>query len=199
MIIGITGKACAGKDRYARVFAEFGAEVIDVDHLGHAALEANKEQILAHFGPSVEEAGVINRKALGAIVFANPTQLAALEAISHPWMVEHIKEMIARSEAELIIVNAALLTRMGLDHLCSHVLYIWAPRWVRYRRCTKRDCLSYQQFIQREKQQRDITYRNLSKATKNYRLWNWASAKTIYRQVQRCCVRIMFERCNRTK
>ncbi len=69
VVIGITGKACAGKNQYAKAFEELGARLIDVDRLGHQALEANKDRIIAEFGDSVADRGEIDRKALGAIVF----------------------------------------------------------------------------------------------------------------------------------
>ncbi|HRV23782.1 MAG TPA: dephospho-CoA kinase, partial [Sphaerochaeta sp.] len=139
VVIGITGKACAGKNQYAKAFEELGARLIDVDRLGHQALEANKDRIIAEFGDSVADRGEIDRKALGAIVFSDPTKLKVLEGISHPWMVARIERILAEETAEVIVLNAALLSRMGLDRLCSHILFIAAPRCLRFRRCKARD------------------------------------------------------------
>lgn len=197
VVLGITGKACAGKDRYAKVFEELGARLIDVDRLGHQALEANQDRIIAEFGDSIEHQGTIDRKALGAIVFSDLSRLKALEGISHPWMVARIEEILAEETADAIVLNAALLSRMGLDRLCSHVLFITAPRCIRFRRCKARDGLSWEQFLKREASQRDITFRSIDPNAARYRLRNWGSTEIIHRQVRRCCVRIGFKRCSR--
>lgn len=192
LVIGITGKACAGKDQYAKAFEELGARVVDVDRLGHQALEANRDRIVAEFGLSIEHRGVIDRKALGAIVFSDPAKLEVLEGISHPWMRARIGEILDEEPEGLIVLNAALLSRMGLDRLCSHVLFIAAPRCLRFRRCKARDGLSWRRFLKREASQRDVTYRSLDPNVPRRRLWNWGSLSLIHRQVQRCCGRIGF-------
>lgn len=197
VVIGITGKACAGKNQYAKAFEELGARLIDVDRLGHQALEANKDRIIAEFGDSVADRGEIDRKALGAIVFSDPSKLKALEKISHPWMVARIERILAEETAEVIVLNAALLNRMGLDRLCSHILFITAPRCLRFRRCKARDGLSWRQFLKREASQRDISYQLLDPKAIHHRLWNWGSMEIIHRQVQRCCGRIGVKRCSR--
>lgn len=199
IIIGITGKACAGKNQYAKVFKDLGARLIDVDLLGHQALEANRDRIIAEFGPSIEDQGGINRKALGAVVFSDPSKLKALEGISHPWMVARIERILAEETAEVIVLNAALLSRMGLDRLCTHVLFIAAPRCIRFRRCKARDGLSWGQFLKREAHQRDIAYRSIDPDAVRHRLWNWGSMSLIHRQVQRCCGRIGIKRCSRNR
>ena len=197
VVLGITGKACAGKDQYAKAFEELGARLIDVDRLGHRALEANKDRIIAEFGGSIKNQGVIDRKALGAIVFSDPSKLKALEGISHPWMVAQIEKILAEETADVIVLNAALLSQMGLDRLCSHVLFITSPRRLRFRRCKARDGLSWEQFLKREASQRDITYRSIDPNAARHRIRNWGRVEIIHRQVRRCCVRIGLKRCSR--
>ena len=38
-VIGLTGKAAAGKNVVSEVFASLGCAIIDVDQLGHAVLD----------------------------------------------------------------------------------------------------------------------------------------------------------------
>ena len=88
MVVGLTGKYCAGKNEAARVFAERGFRVVDVDRLGHQALEASRDEIAARFGPGVMDPhGGVDRKKLGKLVFGDRKKLRDLEDIVHPLMV----------------------------------------------------------------------------------------------------------------
>ena len=83
--IGLTGMYCAGKNRIASLLEKRGIPALDVDKLGHAAIEQERDAILRRFGPEILGAGgAIDRKKLGALVFGESEELAALEAIVHP-------------------------------------------------------------------------------------------------------------------
>ncbi|MEW5815734.1 MAG: dephospho-CoA kinase, partial [Spirochaetota bacterium] len=95
MVIGITGKYCAGKNVAARILEARGFYIIDVDKLGHQALADNKEAIVRSFGAGVlDEKGNVSRAALGGIVFKDSSALHRLEGISHPPMIKEVKKII---------------------------------------------------------------------------------------------------------
>mgnify|MGYP001183749579 FL=1 len=48
MIVGITGKYCSGKNAVAAEFERRGYFHIEVDKLGHAALDLKKDEIEKH-------------------------------------------------------------------------------------------------------------------------------------------------------
>jgi dephospho-CoA kinase len=73
-VIGLTGTYCAGKNYIGRLMEARGLPVLDVDKLGHRAIETEQGAILERFG----------RDILGAKVFGKPDELAALEGIVHP-------------------------------------------------------------------------------------------------------------------
>ncbi|MFA5447677.1 MAG: dephospho-CoA kinase [Sphaerochaeta sp.] len=156
VVIGLTGKVCAGKDEYARAFGERGALVIDMDKLGHQVLEEQHKAISETFGASLVVDGKVDRGALGAQVFSDQAKLRALEEILHPAMVERTKAIISEAKEETVVINAALLKRMGLVELCDRVVFIAAPLWLRYLRCYKRQNLSIQSFCKRNRAQKDI-------------------------------------------
>lgn len=160
LVIGLTGRSCAGKDRFAKEFAALGVPVIDVDGLGHGALVAQTGRVVETFGPQVLACdGAIDRKALGRIVFGDPSKLKQLESISHPWMVGECHRMVAEAEKggqRMVVLNAALLYRMGLDALCDAVIFVKASFYTRYRRAKERDKVSWEVFRAREKAQGDI-------------------------------------------
>ena len=53
MIIGLTGKSCAGKDLFASFLPCGRFSVIDVDKLGHEALEKNRKALAEAFGDGI--------------------------------------------------------------------------------------------------------------------------------------------------
>jgi dephospho-CoA kinase len=130
LIVGLAGKACAGKDSLVPFFADRGFTVIDADRLGHAALEANREALVARFG-------TIDRKVLGKIVFSDPVALADLEAVSHPWIAGEVRRLIAVGGD--VVINAALLHKLALFRLCDVVVWVQAPLWIRILRARRRD------------------------------------------------------------
>src|SRR5262249_33937988 len=105
-------------------------------------------RILERFGPGIltkpgPEDGrhtepQIDRRALGALVFADPTARAALEAILHPPMRGRFHRAIERALqhgcTSLIVLDAAILLEAGWDDLCDRIVFVAAPRAERLRR-----------------------------------------------------------------
>ncbi len=180
MIIGLTGKYCAGKNAAAAVFEEKGIPSIDVDKLGHRALDARIEEIAEAFGPEVvvtDKNGkrTVDRKALGSIVFSDPQKLFRLEKISHPWMKAETARLTAGYKAEgrrHVVVNAAILYRMELDKLCDCVIWIEAPLVTRFRRALKRDSAGIAAVIKRIYTQRQLKPKPSENSVDIYRVEN---------------------------
>jgi dephospho-CoA kinase len=142
-VIGLIGGIGGGKSRVAALLAEHGAFVIDADAVGHALLEQRpvRDLVVARFGPSILDRsdpvgdgdGIrIDRRALGAIVFARPEALRQLEAILHPRMRRTFARAIAREtrrgRARAVVLDAAVLLEAGWDTLCDRVVFVDAPR-----------------------------------------------------------------------
>jgi dephospho-CoA kinase len=70
LVVGLAGFYCSGKSTLAAgICAHFGWEQIEVDHVGHQALVACRNQIVATFGHDIcATDGSIDRKILGKIV-----------------------------------------------------------------------------------------------------------------------------------
>ena len=134
MIIGLTGKSCAGKDTVAAMLPSDSFVVIDVDALGHTALESNHEKLEEAFGPSIfKQDGSVDRKILGPMGFSDAEKLATLNDITHPWMKEEaLKEAKdAEKRGMIAVINAALLESMGFVSYCDLVVFVTAPYEVR--------------------------------------------------------------------
>ena len=73
-----------------------GVTVIEADRVGHAVLGPSGPAFgaVAERWPDVVHDGEIDRRALGRQVFADPAELAALEAITHPHIRARVGELI---------------------------------------------------------------------------------------------------------
>jgi dephospho-CoA kinase len=162
VVIGLTGGYCAGKDAVARLLARRGFAVLDVDRIGHEVLEERCDAVVAAFGESVRRAdGSIDRRAVGRIVFADPAALALLEKIVHPAMVARVRSLAAAEAAagRDVVVNAAILRRMGLDRYCDAVVEVRARACTRVLRGMRRDGLGPVQVLRRMRSQRPGPFR----------------------------------------
>jgi dephospho-CoA kinase len=158
VVLGLAGAYCAGKNAVAAILAERGFTIIDVDAVGHEVLKEPeaRDRVAARFGPGVLDAGgEVDRRELGRRVFRDRRELAALERIVHPRMVERVSRELALLNGPAV-VNAALLFRMGLDRLCEAVLCVRAPWWARLARARRRDGLGLVQGLRRIASQRGI-------------------------------------------
>ena len=138
MVIGVAGKTCAGKNTVIKPLEEMGFCHVDVDQLGHIALENQKGKLFEAFGPEIRnQDGSVNRRALGTIVFSNPEEKRKLEGIVHPEMVRMVENII--EEQQNVIINAAILFEMRLDRFCDLIFWVDAPAIVRFFRGLLRD------------------------------------------------------------
>lgn len=146
-LVGITGPIGSGKSLFARLLADrHGAVVLDADRLGHEVIApggAAQGVVLARFGDAIRDRdGAIDRTRLAAIVFRDPSALAALETISHPLILAAVGERVSALKtagyAGMILLDAAVLPRW-LDrlHLAALIL-VQAAAEVRLSRLVQR-------------------------------------------------------------
>jgi len=127
MVVGVAGKLGSGKSVAAGLLADAGWRVIDVDLLGHRALDTERDRIVDAFGRGVlDRDGRIDRRRLGPLVFGSADARRRLDAIVHPVMVSSVRNLVETGPSE-IVIDAALLYPMGLDKLCDLVLWVHAP------------------------------------------------------------------------
>lgn len=148
-IIGLTGGIGAGKSTVARLLGRHGAAVIDVDGLGREVLEPGGsavQQVRERFGPGVvADDGGIDRRVLAAVVFADPDELRALEAISHPAIDAAIDARLDEEPADAVVVlDMAVLVESSLGRALPSgrgydtVVVVEAPLDVRLERLVER-------------------------------------------------------------
>src|SRR5262245_34362751 len=102
-VLGLVGGIGSGKSEVAAALARRGGCVVAGDPLGHEALRQPgvREQVVARWGSELlGPDGEIDRRTLGAVVFAAPGERAALESIVHPWIGRRLAEQVAAARAD---------------------------------------------------------------------------------------------------
>ncbi|MCD9142245.1 dephospho-CoA kinase [Streptomyces albireticuli] len=127
--VGLTGGIGAGKSEVSRLLASYGAVVVDSDKIAREVVEPGTPglaAVVAEFGPGVlTPEGALDRPALGAIVFADPGRLAALNAIVHPLVRERSAQLEAAAGPDAVLVHdVPLLAENGLAPLYDLVIVI---------------------------------------------------------------------------
>lgn len=143
MIIGITGGSGCGKTTALDIIRQAGGIVLDCDAIYHGLLETDKEllrAIEARFPGTVTD-GVLQRKKLGAVVFADPEALEDLNRITHKAVADEVQRRLAHGP-ELAAIDAIGLFESGLDKLCKLTVAITAPTEDRIARLMARDGIS---------------------------------------------------------
>ena len=143
MIIGITGGIGSGKSVVCRELKEMGYPVYDTDKEAKKLIlhqEDVHQRIEQHFGEEVFAHGAYQTAWVAQQVFAQPTLLAALNAIVHPAVKEDIRRWAAeQTESKWLFVECAILYEAGMDALCDQVVCVSAPEEVRIERVIARD------------------------------------------------------------
>ena len=143
-ILGITGPTGSGKTTVLRRIAARGGCVLDLDQVYHQLLETNKallSALEARF-PGVIQEGVLNRKALGSIVFSDPQALAGLNQITGEFILaETNRRLLEAREAgfSLAAIDAINLLEGELAQRCRYTIAVVAPVEARVRRLMARD------------------------------------------------------------
>lgn len=143
MIIGITGGSGCGKTTALNVIRDMGGLILDCDAIYHQLLNTDAQMLAdieARF-PGTVENGALNRKKLGAIVFADEKALLDLNAITHGAVKKEVLRQL-ESKPKLAAIDAIGLFEGGLAELCHVTVAVTAPEEDRIARLMARDGIS---------------------------------------------------------
>lgn len=150
-VLGLTGSVGMGKSVAAAMLRRMGVPVHDADREVHDLLAPGGgalKEVTAAF-PGVVRRGVLDRRALGRIVFADPRALARLEAILHPKVRARERRFMRRMRARrapLVALDIPLLYETGGDRRCDRVAVMWAPGFMQRARVMRRPGMSAARF-----------------------------------------------------
>ena len=156
----ITGSIASGKSTVVNLLKERGFSVIDADLIAHEQLEICKREIIEVFGEQIlDEAGKIDRKKLGAIVFREPKKLKNLEQILHPKIKAEILSKALQLEClgQVYFVDIPLFFEKKECYAeFKNVVVIYAPKELLLSRLMSRNALSLEEAKARVELQMDI-------------------------------------------
>ena len=143
MIIGITGGTGCGKTTLLELLRWQGAAVLDCDEIYHQLLLSDREMLssISDRFPGTVENGRLDRKKLGAIVFADDQALLDLNAITHGAVKQEVLRQLD-AQPELAAIDAIGLFEGGLAELCDLTVAVTAPPDARMARLMARDGIS---------------------------------------------------------
>lgn len=146
-VIGLTGGIGSGKSTVSSYLQSKGYYIIDADKMAHEMTVKGSsclESLVKEFGPSIlTEDGELNRKKLGAIVFADQEKKLRLEELTTKVIVKTIEKEVfdlrREEKYDIIFLDVPLLFETGLDRICDGVALVTADEEVRVERVVKRD------------------------------------------------------------
>ena len=151
--IGLTGGIASGKSTVARLLQHnHGLPLLDADVEARQALAPGSpaaRAVVDRFGTAVLAPGsdpgaaVLNRAALGRIVFDDARQRGWLEQLVHPIVrARFAQQLQALAAAPLVVLVVPLLFEAGLQSQCSEVWLVDCDEQQQLTRLMARDGLS---------------------------------------------------------
>ncbi len=157
--IGLTGGIASGKSTVGRLLADrHGLPVLDADLYAREALapgSAASRAVLERYGPQVRAGGtaggaVLDRAALGRLVFADAAERHWLEELVHPLVRRRFAAELERlAAAPVVVLMVPLLFEAGLESLCSEVWLVDCEPPQQLQRLLARDQLSPDEALAR--------------------------------------------------
>jgi dephospho-CoA kinase len=147
-LVGLTGGIASGKSTVSQMLRDLGADVIDADALAREVVEPGTpglQEVSRRFPGVLGPDGRLDRAKLGARIFFDPQERAALNAILHPLIQEEFRRRTAALERQgkpLVVYDAALLIENGLHRQMDAVVVVSAPDEVQRRRLMERNGLT---------------------------------------------------------
>ena len=161
-IIGLTGGIGSGKSTVLEFLQGYGMDVYVADVEAKKLMNTDRElidQVLNLFGNQSYKDGKLNRSYISSIVFNDKDKLEALNKLVHPKVHAHFKDFIAKSTAEFVVYEAAILFESGSDKFCDYIILVTANIEDRIERVMRRDGVSKKQVLERIKHQLKDDYK----------------------------------------
>ncbi len=183
--IALTGGIGTGKSTTIKLLQSQGYKILDADKIAHQLLQEHRLEIAQHFGSSILEKDILDRKKLGAIVFKDSKELKWLEDFLHPLirecMLKKARELEKNHQAYFLDIPLFFEVGGKECYPVSKVVLIYAPRALQIERLLERDKLKEIEILQRLNCQMDIEQK---RAMSDYVIDNSSSLKDLANQVE---------------
>ena len=155
--VGLTGSIGVGKSFVTSVFVELGCRVLDADQTAREVVMPGTpglKALVEVFGEDILATdGSLDRKRLGALIFADESQRQRLNHILHPFIIARQDEILNGWEAEdpdgIGIVDAALMIESGGYKRFDKLIVVHCRPEVQLERLMLRDKLSREEALRR--------------------------------------------------
>ena len=159
--VGLTGGLATGKSFVGQALVEMGGHLLKADELGHQVLEPDGAAfagVVEAFGSEILDAGGrIDRRRLGAQVFASKERLALLNSLVHPAVIASEEAWIASiagaEPGAIVIVEAAILIETGSYQRFDRIVLTVCGSSQQIERAIKRDGLAREEVLDRLRRQ----------------------------------------------
>jgi len=149
LLVGLTGGIGSGKSTVSRLFRDLGCLIIDADTIAREVVEPGEPAwrgIVEAFGREILlPDGQLDRKGLGALVFADPAKRRTLNALTHPAIIAREQAILAELEAQgyegIVVLDAALLIEAGGADRMDRLVVVYVDEAIQLRRLMDRDDL----------------------------------------------------------
>jgi dephospho-CoA kinase len=151
IILGLTGSIGMGKSTASKMFRRMGVPVYDSDAAVHVVLGPGGAAVgpIDRAFPGVVRNGVVDRDALGRVVFGDHAALKTLESIVHPLVRRRQDDFLrrwARRRAPVVVLDIPLLFEVSLDVRCDFTIVVSAPAFIQAARVLARDGMTKDKF-----------------------------------------------------
>ena len=155
--VGLTGSIAVGKSFVVSIFAELGCHVLDADLTAREVVMPGTPGLNAlteSFGNDILNTdGTLDRKRLGALIFADQDRRQRLNHILHPFIIARQDQILSDWEAQdpagIGIVDAALMIESGGYKRFDKLIVVHCRPEVQLERLVLRDKLSYEEAQRR--------------------------------------------------
>jgi dephospho-CoA kinase len=187
-ILGVTGGIATGKTSAMSALRRLGLPTLCSDDLAHAVLDtpAIRRRVIARYGPGVVRSGRVDRKQLGAIVFAQPSERKWLEKQIHPGVRRQLRAFI-RKQRGLAAVDIPLLFESRLGKMVDAVLVVSSPLAAQLQRLRRRNGLDRRAALQRIQSQWPLA---LKRQRADFVILNHTTLKALRQAVHRLVTEI---------
>lgn len=155
--VGLTGGIASGKTYVVELLRGYGCEVTDADIVARKVVEPGQPaytDIVQTFGQEILQAdGALDRRKLGAIVFADEKARQQLNAIVHPRVhqaqIHWLNEIAARNPDAITITDAALMIEAGSFTRFDKIVVVFCAPEIQLARLMQRNNLTESEANQR--------------------------------------------------
>lgn len=177
-VYGITGGAGTGKSEVIKMLQQnFGGCVIMSDEVARELMQKGNisyQLIVEYFGRDIlMDDGEIDRKKLADHVFNNKEALEKLNSMTHPYVKDEIRKLIAEAEASgecrFVALESAILLECGYEDICDEFWYVYTKPEIRRQRMKETRNYSDEKVdsVMRNQQPDEIFFEQCSFVIKN--------------------------------